>query len=103
MSRNFQTALAAARAQLRERRPRLVTFRYPAGNHQVFKFLTPTGEHEHALARYIAPPGTGEADIKALRRIIREVEGDAATPAPEGEMVVLLRRDLALERLTVTE
>jgi hypothetical protein len=103
MSRNFQAALAAVRAQLHERRPALVTFRYPAGNHQAFRFLAPTGEHEHALARYIAPPGTAEAEIKALRRIIREVEGDPATPSRTGEMIVLLRRDLALERLTVTE
>ena len=102
MSRNFQTALAAVRAQLRERRPDLVTFRYPAGNHQTFKFVTPIGEHGHALARYIAPPGADEGEIEALRRIIRDVEGEP-TPARKGEMVVLLRQDLSLERLTVTE
>jgi len=103
MSRNFQVALAAVRAGLGERRPELVTFRYPAGNHQTYMFVTSIGEHGHALARYIAPPGAGEGEIEALRRIIRDAEAERATAPQKGEMTVLLRPDLALERLTVTE
>ena len=103
MSRNFQAVLASVRARLGERRPELVTFRYPAGNHQAYMFVTAIGEYGHALARYIAPPGAGEGDIEALRRIIRDAEAERATAPQKGEMTVLLRQDLALERLTVTE
>ena len=103
MSRNFQTALAAVRAQLGERRPELVTFQYPAGNHQAYMFTGSTGEHSHALARYISPPGADERDIAALRRIIRDAEAEKATAPRKGEMIVLLRADLSLERLAVTE
>jgi hypothetical protein len=103
MSRNFQTVLAAVRAQLGERRPELVTFQYPAGNHQAYMFVGSTGEHSHALARYISPPGADERDIAALRRIIRDAEAEKATAPRKGEMTVLLRADLSLERLTVTE
>ena len=103
MSRNFQTVLAAVRAQLGERRPELVTFQYPAGNHQAYMFVGSTGEHSHALARYISPPGADERDIAALRRIIRDAEAEKATAPRKGEMTVLLRADLSLERLAVTE
>ena len=103
MSRNFQAALAAVRARLGERRPELVTFRYPAGNHQTYMFVASIGEYGHALARYIAPPGAGEGEIEALRRIIRDAEVERPTAPQKGEMTVLLRQDLALERLTVTE
>ena len=103
MSRNFQAVLAAVRARLGERRPELVTFRYPAGNHQTYMFVTSIGEHGHALARYIAPPGAGDAEIDAVRRIIRDAEAEKATAPQKGEMTVLLRPNLALERLTVTE
>ena len=103
MSRNFQAALAAVRAGLGERRPELVTFRYPAGNHQTYMFVSSIGEHGHALARYIAPPGAGEGDMEALRRIIRDIGAEQPTAPRTGEMTVLLRRDLALERLGVTE
>lgn len=103
MSRNFQTVLAAVRAQLGERRPELVTFEYPAGNRQAYMFTGSTGEHSHALARYISPPGADARDIAALRRIIRDVETEKATAPRKGEMTVLLRADLSLERLTVTE
>jgi 4-amino-4-deoxy-L-arabinose transferase-like glycosyltransferase len=103
MSRNFQAVLAAVRAQLGERRPELVTFQYPAGNHQAYMFTGSTGEHSHALARYISPPGADERDIAALRRIIRDAEAEKATAPRKGEMIVLLRADLSLERLAVTE
>ncbi len=103
MSRNFQAVLAAVRARLGERRPELVTFRYPSGNHQTYMFLTSIGAYRHAVARYIAPPGAGEGDIEALSRIIRDAEVERATAPQKGEMTVLLRGDLSLERVTVTE
>ena len=66
-------------------------------------FVASTGGDGYALARFIAPPGARKQDIDALRPIIRDVEGEPATPPRKGEMIVRLRPDLSLERLTVTE